>query len=432
MENYAAGSSVNDELTSGEARAQRAARALIFALVLALGLATVVGAGIGENVDQVANATEDAPRLGGDYPAFFGAGSIILDGDLESLYVEDRQIDAQVGLLSAGGYLAFAYPPHVAAVYAPLAALPFQPSYLIHTLIMAASYFATLRVLAPIVPIISRWRLPLLAAGFTFYPLAIAIGGGQNAALTVLGFAIIWRALHEDREWVAGFVAGLMMYRPQYALAAIGLMLLSKHWRAVGTAAATTVVTWAGTAVFFGLNWLPEWLEAVVPFVERDAEVNADNSISALGFFQALLGVESTLALVVGLAIAGSVVVTLMFLWSQPERFALSHRMAALAIGSVIISPHANFYDAAVLVIAGAAILGNKDRTNAPIKLLVIGWLAFLPYPVLRDLPANHLAGVMAVAFIAMVIATLQTEDRDIDPIGVARVTGDQKVTTHA
>ena len=177
--------SSQDDLTNGEARAQRIARALILALAVAVGLAAFIGAGVGETVEETANRAEDAPRLGGDYPAFFGAGSIILEGDLESLYLEDRQIQAQEGL-GIDGYLAFAYPPHVAVAYAPLAALPYQVSYFVHTALMAAAYLATLVVLSRIVPLIARWRLPLLALGFTFYPLAIAIGGGQNAALTVL------------------------------------------------------------------------------------------------------------------------------------------------------------------------------------------------------------------------------------------------------
>ncbi len=431
MEISASAATTADGLTNGEARARRIARAVIFALVLAVGLAGYIGAGIGDRADTAAPIDTEAPRLGGDFPAFYGAGSIILDGDLDVLYEEDRQIEAQLGL-GLDGYLAFAYPPHVAVAYAPLAALPFQVSYLAHTALMAGAYIAALAVLSPVVPLIARWRLPLIAVGFTFYPLAVAIGGGQNAALTVLGFAIIWRALHDDREVVAGVTAGLMMYRPQYALAAIGLMFLSRHWKAVAAAIATTAATWLGTALVLGTTWLTDWFDAVLPFVERDAEVNAPNSISALGFMQAALGVDSPVALVVGLVVAGSVTITLMYLWSRPQAFALGDRMAALAIGSVIISPHANFYDAAVLVIAGAAVLARSDRTNPPFKLLAIGWVAFLPIPLLDDLPATHLAIFMLVAFVVMITATLHWSNAPMTARDLFETADERKVEAHA
>ncbi len=391
------------ELTSLEASVRRFSSAALVALLLAVVMATVMAAGLGDVADGSTNAGE-GPRLGGDYPAFYGAGSIVWEGDLDALYEAERQELAQTGL-GLDGYLAFAYPPHVATAYAPLGALPFQASYLIHTLLMAAAYIAALWLLSPVVPLIKRWRLPLLAAGFTFYPLAVATGGGQNASLSVLAFAAVWRGLHEDREWLAGVAAGLTMYRPQYALPLIGLMLLSKHWKAVGSAIGTTAATWGITAAVFGMNWVSEWLDAVLPFVERDAEVNADNSISALGFFQAAFGVDSTFAFIIGLTISASAVLTLMYLWSKPHRFALADRMGAVAIGSLLISPHTNFYDAALLVIAALAILAGSNQEAAPIGLLIVGWIGALIHPLTEGVRATPMAILVFAAFVAMVAA---------------------------
>ena len=94
--------------------------------------------------------------------------------------------------------------------------------------------------------------------------------------------------------------------------------------------------------------------------------------------------------------------------------------MGALAIGSVIISPHANFYDAAVLAIGAAAILAAASRDNAPLKILAIGWLAFLPFPIIADLPASPLAIVMWIAFVAMVISTVSPKS----PVSEASIPG--------
>lgn len=395
--------------TSGLARANRFAVAIMFSLALAFVFAAYVGAGIGEQPGPTPSAAVEVegPRLGGDYAAFYGAGSIVWNGDIDSLYDPAVQTAAQVGL-GLDGFLAFAYPPHVAVVYAPLGALPFQVSWLIHTLFMAATLIATVVVLAPVVPLIQRNKLPLMAAGLTFYPLLVAVGGGQNAPLTVLGFAIIWRALHDDREWLAGLIAGLMMYRPQYALAAMGLMLLSRHWRAVATAVVTSALTWTVTALFLGADWVGQWLDAVIPFVEEDAVVNADNSISAIGFMQAIWPNESDFAVGIGVAIAVVVVLTLMFLWVQPDRFTLADRMGSLAIGSVLISPHTQFYDASTLLIAGAAVLAATDRDAVPVKFFALVWLVTLIHRTAEPIGATPLALVVVASFFAMVVATIK------------------------
>lgn len=430
MERQVGDSPRTEELSGLEGRIQRLSAASIIALVLAVVMATFIGAGIGEPIDS-STAGVDGPRLGGDYAAFYGAGSIFWEGDFDSLYDAERQELAQVGL-GIDGYLAFAYPPHVAASYAPLAALPFQISYLVHTLLMAGAFVGALWILSPVSSLLVRWRIPLIAAGFMFYPLGVAIGGGQNASLTVLGLAVVWRGLHDDREWLAGVAAGLMMYRPQYALAVIGLMLLSRHWRAVMWAAATTVVTWAATAALFGVNWVSEWIETVLPFVERDAEVNAANSISALGFFQAAFSVDSTFAVVIGFAIAGSVVLTLMFLWAQPDRFTLGNRMGALAIGILLISPHTNFYDAATLVIAAVAILARNTRETAPIGLLVLGWVAVLVHPLTSGVRATPLAIVIVAGFIGMVVSCFGAESLPGEPDPIDFDSEERELSNHA
>ena len=96
------------------------ARAAAFAVLAAFVLSVAAGAG-GEAA---------AGRLGGDYPAFFAAGSIVADGDWESLYEPARQLEAQQQLFPASDsdFLYFADPPYVAALDRPLAAIDYRLS----------------------------------------------------------------------------------------------------------------------------------------------------------------------------------------------------------------------------------------------------------------------------------------------------------------
>ncbi len=384
-----------DVPSRGEELINKISRAVLLALGLAVLLAAAAGSGVGQSANDVG---QEGPRLGGDFAAFYAAGSIVWDGDIASLYDPARQEAAQADL-GLDGYLAFAYPPHVAMAYAPLGALNFQLAYLVHTILMTGAFLLAVHLMAPMIPLLSRWRWPILAACFTFFPLITAIGGGQNAALSVLLLVAIWRSLHDGRETLAGVAVGLFIFRPQYAIPMLGLLFLSKHWRAIGSAVVTIAATWAATAAMRGAGWLSSWWEQVGPFVERDAEVNAANSISSLGFFQAIWSPESLAARVAGVGLAALVVVTLMYLWAKPERFTLAERIGAAAIGIVLISPHTMFYDASLLLVAGAALL--SESTNVPTRLFTAMWAAALVHVVADSIGATPLAIVMMGAFAA-------------------------------
>ncbi len=386
--------------TDVELRVARLARATLLALGLAVAFASIIGTGVGGG-----EVSPDA-RLGGDFPAFYGAGGIVWSGDIDQLYDPVRQ-QAEQTELGLDGYLAFAYPPHVAAAYAPLSTLDFQLAYGIHTLFMAAAFVGAVMVLSKPVPILRRWRWPLLAAGFTFYPMFTAVGGGQNAPLTMLLLAVVWRGVHDDRPAVAGLAAGLLLYRPQYALPLMGLLLLSRQGRAVMWAVTVGLLTWAATAAVLGVRWVTTWFDQVVPFVERDAEVNASNSISILGFLQAAWGSDSRPAVVVGALGAALVIIAMMWLWANPVRFSIADRMGALAIGVTLISPHTMFYDASLVLLAGVAMLhraassSDGAKRSAPLKVVALVWFAALLHVLGNGIGATPLALVVFSCFVA-------------------------------
>lgn len=406
-----------------ELRVARLARAVLVALAVAVIVASISGAGLGS---ADGSSTSDG-RLGGDFPAFYAAGSIVYAGDVDELYDPARQEFEQLEL-GIDGYLAFAYPPHVAAAYAPLAALDFQAAYLVHTVFMALCFVGALMVLSRHVRLLVRWRWPLLAAGFTFYPLFTAVGGGQNAPLTMLLLALVWRGVQDDRPALMGIAAGLLLYRPQYALPVIGLLLLSRQGRAVAWATLVGALTWATTALLLGVGWVTTWFDQVIPFVERDAEVNAPNSISILGFLQAAWGADVTAAVAVGAVLAAGVVLVLMWLWANPSRFSIDSRMGALAIGVTLISPHTMFYDASLVVLAGIALLAAADRAPEAVahqvaigrtKVIALVWAAALLHVVSDGFGATPLALVVVACFVAFVIqAVHETASRsEVEPV---------------
>lgn len=370
---------------------------MLAALAAAISIATMSGAGLD-------STSGSGPRLGGDFPAFYGAGSIVWNGDLDQLYDFGRQEEAQAGL-GIDGYLAFAYPPHVAVAYAPLGALDYQAAYALHTVAMIAAVVGAVWLLRPVVPGLDVWFVPVVAATLTFYPLFTALGGGQNTGVSILGFAAIWRLLADDDETKAGAVAGLLLFRPQYALPVIGLLLLRGHWRAMFSAFGVGLVTWALTAAVMGLGWMAVWIEQVRPFVERDAEVNAANSISILGFAHALFGVEDTLVNVVGALAAVAVGLTMVRVWFGSAR-PLPHAIAVVTAGVLLMSPHTMFYDAGLLVICGLALSVVAGASRVVIVATVV-WFGALLHLANETIGASPLVFLVAGAFAIAVHPTL-------------------------
>lgn len=291
-------------------------------------------------------ASTPAGRLGGDFPAFYGAGRIVAAGDGADLYSAERQHLAQAELLpgEGGGFLYFAYPPVVAAAYRPLAALEYRWAYAVHTAAMAAALVGALALLRSRVPLLQRHFLAGVVAALALYPMLAAVTGGQNTALMLLLLAASWRAAEAHREVTAGVFAGLALYKPQFGLPIIGLYALSGRWRIVAGAGLAGAGLYLAGAVVQGAGWPAVWWERAVGFAGLDQQVNAANGVSFPNFFG---GGELA---VLGWVLAAVVAAGLARLWWRP-RLDLTARMTVTIPGVLLLSPHTQFYDAGLLVL---------------------------------------------------------------------------------
>lgn len=310
-------------------------------------------------------------RLGGDYPAFYAAGEIVGE-DPEHLYQPELQSERQVGLhgSESGSFLYFSYPPYVALAYSPLAELPYRGSYLLHTILMAGAMVLGLHLLRPLVPRLDRSFEAAAVASLAFYPMFRGITAGQNTGLTLLLLAIALRALHDRRDWSAGAALAALLYKPQFAVPLLGLALLRGRWRAaVGGAVGAVGLYLVGAAVQ-GWGWLGPWTEQVRWFTELDARVNAHNAISWLGFAEAIWGVGDPVAMALGWTLASATALFLAWAWWRAGTTDMAALAAVTVPGLVLLSPHAMFYDAGLLVVPLLVLAGMRPERRA--------WLAVL------------------------------------------------------
>jgi hypothetical protein len=343
-------------------------------VLAALAIAFVATLTSGEGADTAAG------RLGGDYPAFYAAGRIAASGDLDEVNDLERLEAAQEDLFPADedeGFLTWAYPPHVALLYRPLAAVPYRASYALHTGLMIAAYVGAAWLLRRKVAWLDRAFIPGLAAGLLFYPMFRGIGAGQNTALTLLLLIGAWRASLAGRDGLAGVVLGLLLFKPQFALLAIAAWAVDRRWRAVATFGATAAATWVVTAAFAGTGWVSGWLDDLDAYRATE-DVNAENHVSLSEAADALVDVAA-----LGWAVAAGVVyLVARRWWREPD-------VALLAPALLLVAAHAVFYDIGLALIPAAIALPAAPGAVATL------WLAGFLDPLKEALGFNP--GVLAL-----------------------------------
>ncbi len=315
-------------------------------------------------------------RLGGDYPAFYGAGRIAADGDWSHLYEAARQQQAQGTLVDgAGGYLYFAYPPFVAAGYGLLAGLAYRWSYLVHTGLMVAALWGAV--------VLWRRYLPFrigtaaaLAAALLFYPLLRAVPGGQNTALTMLLVAVVARLDEEGHDVWAGLAAALLLSKPQFGAPLLALLVVGRRWRMVAGGLGGAGLLYLAGAALQGFDWVGEWWRQANAFLEIDAHVNSANLISWQGFFEWVTGAGSGLGAVLGWGFALVTAALAALFWLRHPQAVPGVRYGVAVAAIVLAAPHTMYYDGGVLLLPLVLLAPTAGRTGWLVAagLVTLSW----------------------------------------------------------
>ena len=323
----------------------------------------------------------DGDHLGGDFPAFYGAGSIALDGEWESLYDVDVQQRAQAGLLDEPSrFLYFAYPPPVAALYAPLAGVDYRWAYLLHTLLMAVALWGAVALARPAVPLVDRYPAASFAVALVAFPTYRAVTGGENTALTLLLVVAALRFERSNNPTASGAMVGLLFYKPQFGVIFLLLLVVRRSWKAAAAASTVAAGMWALSASLMGIGWAEEWWARATDFAALNADLNAANFVSLSGALEHVFG---TVGEVLGWVLAAVGVVWLVIYWWRDPKADPVVVYAFTAAVAVLALPQALFYEAGLLLLLGAVA---ADRVRAAGPFLSAAVLATWVQPISGDL----------------------------------------------
>lgn len=309
--------------------------------------------------------------LGTDFCSFYSAGQLALEGNASRAYDANDLYAKEKAALNSNkiGYYTFIYPPMFLVLLAPLASLPYLAALALWLGITLGFFVLMIRKLS------NNKRAVILALAFpaTF----LTIGHGQNAFLTTGLLAGMLYYL-DRRPIVAGIMIGLLTFKPHLGVLIPLVLLATGRWRVFAAAMVTALCFIAASLVAFGSGTWQAFLSSNdLAFQILNEGLVSYHKMQSLFASLRLMGVAVSPAYVLHAMLALMATTAVVWVWRQPVDSLL--KVAALATGSLMVTPFLLDYDLTILgiPIACLAVYRNEIDFNADlINLLAIAWLA--------------------------------------------------------
>src|SRR6195952_5190632 len=307
-----------------------------------------------------------------DFVNVWSAGRLALDGHPASAWDWDIQKQVQVDQLGQSfiGNFAWHYPPPFLFVAAFLAQFPYTVAFIGWVSVSLVPYLLAMRA------IVGRPFGWLLAAAFPVVLTNTLVGQDGFFPASLAGGMLL---LLRTRPSLPGFSLGLLSYKPQYGLLFPLVLIAASQWTVFVTAAIVAAAMAAVSWLAFGseswlafFHWLPMFSQAFL--TEGRAPWGKMQSIFALVRY---FGGSESLGWAFQWTMIAAVAVALVLVWRSRVRYSL--KAAALATGTLLVTPYLFLYDVMVLAVAVAFLvrIGLSDGFRS-YELPAFGGMAFL------------------------------------------------------
>lgn len=320
-----------------------------------------------------------------DFLQFYTAGRLVATGRAHLLYdwpTFARELETVVPGLGDVLFLSV-YPPPVPVMFAPLSrAAAYLPALAIWSLISIVVYVACASALQKALPALQRHRRTWWVLVLGFVPFQQVVMHGQIGTIVLALLTCMFLALRAGRHFWAGAACGALLFKPQFGIAALLLILASRRF-AVLTGVCAGALTVSGlTVMAIGIEpWteygrkLPVLLKAAPLFEPRIWQMHNVKAFCDLLAGAGMISRAGTLLLSI------VVLVVVVRVWRRTE--AVELRAAAVVLGAALLNPHLYIYDLVVIGLAlGAAAawaLDRPDRADAGVILAFTHVLCWVP-----------------------------------------------------
>ena len=330
-----------------------------------LGYAAAAGAGIGSFLFWTVYwfSFVRGNLRGPDFFNFYAAAKLFVTNGGSAVYdiAMQRQVELQITGADPSRFIVLPYfhPPYYTLLIAPLAYLDYRNAYYV----MAA--FNALLV-AALVAILVKSSLRLQGRGWMvaaamiagFFPLFVTVLQGQSDLVVLVPLAGAYAAWAKGRYGMAGALSALALSKPQLLLLIPILFLARRSWRALASFAGVLLALGVISVAGFGFGPVITYLTSVGTWAitghlpNTGQLVYTDPAVYSLrNILEAVPGGGKVVAFVILVLLLALVALSLSW---RPDKPRLDFALAIAA--SLVLSPHQNVHDLALLVIPGFAL----------------------------------------------------------------------------
>ena len=325
---------------------------------------------------------------GPDFFSFYSAAKLYVVKGGSAVYdlALQKQYELQIVHHSPDQFVVLPYfhPPYYTLLIAPLAFLDYRTAYY-----AMAAFNLVLAALLVVLLVRGSERIhgrsAIVAAALIagFFPLFLTVLQGQSDLVVLVPLAAAYTAWARGRTGWAGIFSGLALAKPQLLLLVPVLFLARRAWRALAGFAAVIAVFAVVSVAGFGVGPVLGYVNAVGRWAiggslpTSGQIVYTDTAAYSLrNVLEAVPGGGKGLALAVLVILLALVALSLSW---RPDKPRLDFALAIAA--SLVLSPHQNIHDLALLVIPGFALAdlalsGELRWPRAAALVLVLAYAA--------------------------------------------------------
>jgi alpha-1,2-mannosyltransferase len=326
-------------------------------------------------IDRVGNLK------GTDFLHFYTLGSLALDrrgADLYNLPAQSALLSQRVPEAAGITYLPL-YPPQVSVFFAPFARLSYPSALVIWLVFSSLIYALCCYAVWEVCPNLRSYGFTVSILALAFPALWHLVAWGQTSALALAFFTLAFFALRTERDVLAGLALGCLIFKPQMAIAAAIVFLVTLRWKIIAGAFVSAAAQLTAAYLYYGPGPLHDWIRALLNLRNRLPllEPRLYQTHSLRTFWTMLLpwpSVSLALYLITALLISAITITC----WRSPLPLPLRH--SALLLATVLLAPHLTVYD--LIILAPAFLLLSdwivaEPNNSATPTLTLLLYLAF-------------------------------------------------------
>ena len=333
-----------------------------------------------------------------DFPCFYAAAKLIwqspsaLYDDASQLAIQ-KIIDPRIG----DSILPFTYPPVTAVVYMPLGWLPFPAAFLGITVINLMLLGFSLRLLIARLQLTRQQSTWLILSGLCNFGVHSVLLQGQTSLIVLTLLASFVATIQNHRQIGAGLSAGLLFVKPQLQLIPFIILISRRWWRALVIASMMAAALAVFSVVLVGWPAILEYIKLLNTYMTKEhgygSYPESMQNLRALAQYlvsyswAAQLWIALIVPVVAGLCLLNAK------LGADPNIAEV--QWIGNFIAGVLIVPHFNAHDLAVLIIPTAFALKHFGEPVPSWLILLVIPLGI--YPLVALAAGNHLPLVPVV-----------------------------------